>query len=701
MALQTKTLTANGAKGHHKFTLTVAENSTSVSNNTSSLSFSFVLSPIQTSWDWALWGSSISYTININGTKYTGTIPDYDGYSSVTLKSGSLSVAHNSDGTKNISISFSVADGAGQYYTCGNASSSGTMTLTTIPRASSISSLTSSVAVNGKNNVTVNINSASTSFKHQVDFYINDTYKHTVYDVDKTASYAIPTTWLNAMPSSTSCTAYCKVTTYNGGTQLGSAVTKSFTVTVPSNVMPTIGQFIATPETINGQNILVQNKNKLTLKVSNCSAGTGSSIKSYKFSGPDMSITTTGTSVTSSGGISVAGDLSYGVTVTDTRGRTASSTITVKCYEWSAPTIRITSAFRVAASSDTTETSSGTIVKFTYAIEYSSVNNTNKIDVKLYSKQQSSSNYTLLGNVLTASTVTTGTHAQGGYPSDQTHEIYLSISDKYSGSNTSQTITIFSEGRIMNIRPKGTGIAFGKMAENDNVLASRWPIKTDDAPNTMKNLTYRGQNISSIDQDTSQTWVDMGNLATTYYSKTGYINGQPAQYGYLVNITAGPNSTQVHQLWATQPNGALFHRGGNTSSGFGTTWKEILDNSNCKDYIVAQGTSGKTTYRKWNSGLAEMWYYEELGKMALTTSMVSGVYSNTNCNSRGASFPAGLFLTGTMPMATINVYSNGYTFCQVSEVQLDKNQFVYRVWSPYSTTIDSCNISIYATGKWK
>ena len=91
MAL-TKTLIANGAKGHHKFTLTVTENSTSISNNTSSVSFSFVISPIQTSWNWYDWGTSISYTVTINGTKYTGSIPAYDGYSTVTLKSNSSSI---------------------------------------------------------------------------------------------------------------------------------------------------------------------------------------------------------------------------------------------------------------------------------------------------------------------------------------------------------------------------------------------------------------------------------------------------------------------------------------------------------------------------------------------------------------------------------------------------------------------------------
>lgn len=125
---------ANGSKGHHKFTLTVTETGTSTANNTSSISFSFVLSPVQSGWDWSGWGSKISYKVTINGTDYTGTIPSYNGSSTVTLKSGTQTVAHDANGKKTIYYSFSVTDGANQSYTCGNASKSGTLVLTDIAR---------------------------------------------------------------------------------------------------------------------------------------------------------------------------------------------------------------------------------------------------------------------------------------------------------------------------------------------------------------------------------------------------------------------------------------------------------------------------------------------------------------------------------------------------------------------------------------
>lgn len=136
----TKTITANGSKGHHKFSLRVSEDTTS--GNSSFLSFSFNLAPIQTGWDWADWGNRISYTISIGDKNYNGTIPAYNGSSTVTLKSESnIEIPHNSDGTKTIDISFSVVDTTGVNYTCGNASSESTLTLSVLHKAPEITSI--------------------------------------------------------------------------------------------------------------------------------------------------------------------------------------------------------------------------------------------------------------------------------------------------------------------------------------------------------------------------------------------------------------------------------------------------------------------------------------------------------------------------------------------------------------------------------
>lgn len=132
-------ISANGSKGHHKFTLTVTETSTSVSYNTSTISFRFQIDPIkipssaENAWDWDKFtnpSNTISYKVVIDGTAYSGTIPSYSGMGTLTLKSGTQTVSHNTDGTKELSFSFVVTDATTVNFTSGNASKTGTLALT-------------------------------------------------------------------------------------------------------------------------------------------------------------------------------------------------------------------------------------------------------------------------------------------------------------------------------------------------------------------------------------------------------------------------------------------------------------------------------------------------------------------------------------------------------------------------------------------
>jgi len=151
MALN-KTIYADGSKGHHRFTLSVNEDSTK--DNNSINSFNFSIASLVSGWDWSGWGGSISFEIVISYTiveneetklierKYSGTIPSYDGYSTVVLSSASgIEIPHNADGTKTINVGFSVSDGANQRYTCGNASANDTFTLSVLHKAPLISNV--------------------------------------------------------------------------------------------------------------------------------------------------------------------------------------------------------------------------------------------------------------------------------------------------------------------------------------------------------------------------------------------------------------------------------------------------------------------------------------------------------------------------------------------------------------------------------
>lgn len=99
------------------------------------------------------------------------------------------------------------------------------------------------------------------------------------------------------------------------------------------------------------------------------------------------------------------------------------------------------------------------------------------------------------------------------------------------------------------------------------------------ASNARINLLSIGSNpITSTANDTTTNWSAYGPGATAFYSVAGYLNNQPQQYGLVMNISTGA-SVELHQLWASQPHGDMYHRGGN-NSGWGGAWKKLVDSSN-------------------------------------------------------------------------------------------------------------------------
>ena len=103
MALYSKVLSAGG--GNYRLDLTVNQSSQSVANNTSSVSWSLVITKTAGSGYWS--NNASSWNVNIGGQTKSGTIASYDfrGKTSMSLGSGSFTIAHNADGTKSISVS--------------------------------------------------------------------------------------------------------------------------------------------------------------------------------------------------------------------------------------------------------------------------------------------------------------------------------------------------------------------------------------------------------------------------------------------------------------------------------------------------------------------------------------------------------------------------------------------------------------------
>ena len=444
--------------------------SQSVANNTSS-----VTAKVQ------LVSTGASYTINstasksgsltINGTKYTFSFTAaLSGSQTKTLYTKTVTVSHAADGTK--TCAFSATAGinvtlSGTYY--GNVTASGNGTFNTIARASTISSVTSSVSVNGTNEVTVAISRKSSSFTHTVVFSFGS-YSKTTTGVGTSTSYAIPTSWLNAIPSATSGTAKVTVTTYSGNTKIGSAVSKNFTLTVPTTVVPSISS-VAVADTTTYQTTfgnMVQNKSKAKFTIT-AAGNLGSTITAYKT--VFESKTYTGATPTTST-ITKSGTASASITVTDSRGRTASVTKTWAVVAYAAP--KITSFTVVRCLADGTENYEGTFIKAAFNFSISSVNSKNANSYIIEYKPQSSSTWENLTNGTGYAVNTSHISAEGLFDVDSSYDLRLSITDSFATiRSTTEIPTAFT---LLDFNASGRGVAFGKVSEKTEGVEFALPV---------------------------------------------------------------------------------------------------------------------------------------------------------------------------------------------------------------------------------
>ncbi|MBO7252713.1 MAG: hypothetical protein J6V25_08810 [Oscillospiraceae bacterium] len=444
--------------------------SQSVANNTSS-----VTARVQ------LVSTGSSYTINssatkngsltINGTKYSFTFTaSLSGNQTKTIYTKSVTVSHNSDGTK--TCAFSATAGinvtlSGTYY--GNVTASGNGTFDTIARASSISSVTSSVSVNGTNTCTVAIDRKSSSFTHTVVFSFGS-YSKSNTGVGTSTSYAIPTSWLNAIPSATSGTAKVTVTTYSGSTKIGSAVSKNFTITVPSTVVPTISA-VTIAETVSGINAqfggFVQGKSKA--KVTITAAGAlGSTMTAYKTTVDGKSYTG---SAPTTGILSTSGSRTVSITVTDSRGRTASTTRTITVIAYAAPKINTFTAIRANGLGAADDNGTMALARIQFSI--SAVNNKNTKSYTIAYKPKSSDTWTTAasGSVYAYDS---NMLLNNNLDINTSYDLRLSVTDFF-GTVTANT-EVATAFTLMDFNASGKGLAIGKVSEVDNGMEIDLPL---------------------------------------------------------------------------------------------------------------------------------------------------------------------------------------------------------------------------------
>ncbi|MBR3927753.1 MAG: hypothetical protein IKJ65_01975 [Clostridia bacterium] len=438
--------------------------------------------------------ASKSGSLTINGTKYTFSFTAaLSGNQTKTLFTKTVTVAHASDGSK--TCAFSATCGinvtlSGTYY--GNITASGSGTFNTIARASTISSVTSSVSVNGTNEVTVAISRKSSAFTHTVVFSFGS-YSKTNTGVATSSSYAIPTSWLNAIPNATSGTAKVTVTTYSGSTKIGSAVSKNFTLTVPASVVPTFSSVGVADTTTNQTTFgnMVQGKSKPKFTITAAGA-LGSTITAYKtvFEGK----TYTGATPTTSA-ITGSGTVSASITITDSRGRTATTTKSWAVAAYSPPKIISFQGFRCLA--DGTENYEGTYIKAFVNFSVSPVNNKNANAYTIEYKPKTGATWASLTSGAIYAFNDSIISASGSFGVDSTYEIRLSVSDSF--QTVRSIFEIPTAFTLIDYHRNGRALSFGKVCEIEEGVEFGLPtfFSHAETPGSVKYLNG-GEDLDAI-----------------------------------------------------------------------------------------------------------------------------------------------------------------------------------------------------------
>lgn len=503
--------------GSYTLRLTVNETATSTPNNTSTVTFSLEL--IKNSGS-GLWNNNnCSWSININGTSYSGTFTyDFRSYSSLTLKSNTTQVIeHDSDGTKSISVSaYANMDNTPYVYPL---NASGTLALTTIPRASDVTVSNYSI-VNTTGSLSATITSKA-NFYHRWRWKLADgswsswTNKGAINNTSATVTVA-NTTLLAQLPSATSGAFTIEVETHSG-TAYSSATligTKQATCTVSvdtSKIKPSVslGNIGINSSPISNYAVAGYSKVQSAFTATNSSGASGVTTYFTVSSGSLATKSSTATSGTVVSEVIPSNASNYTLTIyayaKDSRGAisdTVSKAITVYGYEPPTATLK---AYRTSSSSSTNEDGAGTYayVTFSGAVR-SSVNSQN----------------TVQSVVCTYSGSISGTATSGGHyalADNQAVTFTLTVTDKVTSSTA--VVNITSAIYPLDLVDDGNGHVGGGFATLAEINKFKFglPVEVDGAVTATQ---FNGNATSATSADNATTATNANNVKVTATNPT-------------------------------------------------------------------------------------------------------------------------------------------------------------------------------------
>lgn len=496
-------------------------------------------------------GAATSYEVNYKLTKST----------TVTILDTSMTVTHNAAGECTVVVDTymdtAISEGEIELWE--------SKTLDTIARSSAPTVSATSTDMGSK--VQISTNRKSNSLTHDLAYsFEGGDYVTFATDVDDSYVWTVPDL-ASSVPNAASGTVTIRCTTKNGDDEIGTA-TVAMTLTVPTSVVPTISNVVIKEATTGlAQKFGAYVQHKSTLNVAITAAGAkGSTIANYKtlvanVAYTDASFTTS--ELTGSGLQNVI------VSVTDSRGRTASKIVSVNVLAYEPPKITEFKAYR--CNQDGTPNDEGIYAYVTSAHSVSSLNDKNTAEISFEYRKEADPDWTLLGGSSMVPLVGSGSGIlDTTFSVDYQYRFRQTLTDWF-GVPTTYTITLTSSDVILDISSDGTGLGIGKVSQRSNATEFGRPIYDRHDKRITNGLAiYTGSGDAAVDPDTTLDHTVLTDLNTpteafyyvcTYFYSDKTDASNKAQMAIPYN-TAGDSIYYRHKYnnkWSTwqKPNDPL------------------------------------------------------------------------------------------------------------------------------------------------
>lgn len=477
-------------------------------------------------------------TVNKSSTTISGQTFSYsssyskDASNVFVLGSSSKTITHDSQGKASFSVSAKANWQEGQDGISGTLNIyQKTISLPDLPSVSTVSNNTEKTSPKEFGTaVTFNISRYSDIYKHDLSYAVAGTTYTIGTNIDTSQEYIFPIGLINQFTGTSVPTINVTCITKNSDTVIGATTTVVY-LKVPDSYIPTVNLTISDVGSVPAAwGVYVKTKSKIKgVITADSSAGSTISLYEATANGQQFNTSTFETEV-----LKNVGENNITAKVTDSRGRTATTSKNINVVDYYTPTI---SAFSVKRClEDGTLDEFGTYGKVVCTYSISPINNKNAKVLKVkYGdtiKTFELSSY--------SSSISETIPSFSGLDKDSSHNFEFYIIDSFETNGIKYTYTMPIASCLISKRAGGKGIAFGRVATEDKFVVDMITEFEKDA-NFLK-ITQNNKDVA-LKEDIKETKLEISSDAEIATNE--YIDGKQV-YVRRINCNNLPNSTVKH-----------------------------------------------------------------------------------------------------------------------------------------------------------